>query len=462
MSNRSSHTTIAAIATPLGRGGIGVIRLSGTKAVQITEQLIGKPIGKARQASFARFLDAGVEGHEATIDEGLVLHFPAPNSFTGEDVVELQGHGGMVVQNALLARLLALGATAAGAGEFSARAFANGKMDLVQAEAIADLIDAVSNQAARSAIRSLQGEFSTRIQVVLEQLIHLRLHVEAAIDFPEEEIDFLADGRILALLEQVIAAIKGVFASARQGQLLREGLQVVIAGKPNAGKSSLLNALAGVDRAIVTHIAGTTRDVLHERITLNGLPITLTDTAGLRETNDIVEIEGIRRAYTQIEQADLLLLVYDLTVDSDPLALAREFFEDDLHHNLDKKRLVFIGNKVDLSTQSIGIGEKDGFRQVTLSAKQKMGIDDLVQVISQQAGYQPEENTFIARTRHIDALSRCLTGLDDAKVQLVEYRAGELMAESLRLAQNALSEITGEFTADDLLGKIFGSFCIGK
>ena len=462
MSNRPSHTTIAAIATPLGRGGIGVIRLSGTKAVQITEKLIGKPIAQARQASFARFLDAAVDDQQTTIDEGLVLYFPEPNSFTGEDVVELQGHGGVVVQNALLARLLALGATAAGAGEFSSRAFANGKMDLVQAEAIADLIDAASTQAARSAIRSLQGEFSTRIQTVLEQLIHLRLHVEAAIDFPEEEIDFLADGRILALLEQVIAAIKSVFASARQGQLLREGLQVVIAGKPNAGKSSLLNALAGVDRAIVTHIAGTTRDVLHERITLNGLPITLTDTAGLRETDDIVEIEGIRRAYTQIEQADLLLLVYDLTQDSEPLALAKAFFEDDLHHNLDKKRLIFIGNKVDLSTQRVGIGEKDGFRQVTLSAKQKLGIEDLVQLISQQAGYQPEENTFIARTRHIDALSRCLISLADARVQLVEYRAGELMAESLRLAQNALSEITGEFTADDLLGKIFGSFCIGK
>ncbi len=462
MSNRSSYATIAAIATPLGRGGIGVIRLSGSKAVDITEQLIGKPIGQARHASFARFLDAGVVGRQMTIDEGLVLYFPVPHSFTGEDVVELQGHGGVVVQNALLARLLALGATAAGAGEFSARAFANGKMDLVQAEAIADLIDAVSQQAARSAIRSLQGEFSTRIQVVLEQLIHLRLHVEAAIDFPEEEIDFLADGRILSLLEQLMAAIKSVFASARQGQLLREGLQVVIAGKPNAGKSSLLNALAGVDRAIVTHIAGTTRDVLHERITLNGLPITLTDTAGLRATDDVVEIEGIRRAYTQIEQADLLLLVYDVMVDADPLALAKSFFADRFQHNLDHKLLIFIANKADLSTHAIGISEKDGFRQVTLSAKQKLGIDELVQLISQQAGYQPEENTFIARTRHIDALSRCLAGLDDAKIQLVDYRAGELMAESLRLAQNALSEITGEFSADDLLGKIFGSFCIGK
>lgn len=449
--------TIAAIATPIGRGGIGVIRLSGSKARQITEQLTGKPLPSARQAAFARFLDQD----QSTIDEGLILSFPAPNSFTGEDVVELQGHGGVVVQNALLARLLALGATSAGPGEFSARAFANGKMDLVQAEAIADLIDAVSQQAARSAVRSLQGEFSTRIQTVLEQLIHLRLHVEAAIDFPEEEIDFLADGRILALLLEVIASIKSVFASARQGQLLREGLQVVIAGKPNAGKSSLLNALAGVDRAIVTHIAGTTRDVLHEKLTLNGLPITLTDTAGLRETDDLVEIEGIRRAYSQIEQADLLLLVYDSHADSDPLLLAQQFFADSNHH-LDVKRLVFIANKADLSLQMLGTSQFEGFRRVTLSAKQKLGIDDLVQVICAQAGYQPEENTFIARTRHLDALQRCLTALADAEVQLVDYRAGELMAESLRLAQNALSEITGEFTADDLLGKIFGSFCIGK
>jgi tRNA modification GTPase len=449
--------TIAAIATPLGRGGIGVIRLSGSKARQITERLTGKPIPTARQAAFARFLDAD----QSTIDEGLILSFPAPHSFTGEDVVELQGHGGVVVQNALLARLLALGATAAGAGEFSARAFANGKMDLVQAEAIADLIDAVSQQAARSAVRSLQGEFSTRIQLVLEKLIHLRLHVEAAIDFPEEEIDFLADGRILALLLEVISAIETVFASARQGQLLREGLQVVIAGKPNAGKSSLLNALAGVDRAIVTHIAGTTRDVLHEKLTLNGLPITLTDTAGLRETEDLVEIEGIRRAYSQIEQADLLLLVYDSHHDSDPLALAQQFFADAEHH-LDTKRLVFIANKADLSAQPIGIDQFEDFRHVTLSAKQKNGIEHLVEVICAQAGYHPEENTFIARTRHLDALKRCLTALADAQVQLVDYRAGELMAESLRIAQNALSEITGEFSADDLLGKIFGSFCIGK
>ena len=311
MYNRS---TIAAIATPPGRGGVGVIRLSGPKAYAIAAALTQKDLPKARYAGFRHFFDAANE----VMDEGLVICFPNPHSFTGEDVVELQGHGGPVIQNALLARLLELGATAAKAGEFSMRAFENGKLDLAQAEAIADLIDATSQAAARSAVRSLQGAFSTKVNTVLEQLIHLRLHVEAAIDFPEEEIDFLADGKILKLLDEVAASVTAVQQSARQGQLLREGLQVVIAGKPNAGKSSLLNALAGIERAIVTDIAGTTRDVLHEKITLNGLPITLTDTAGLRETGDIVEQEGIRRAMKEIEQADLLLLVYDLSQNVDP------------------------------------------------------------------------------------------------------------------------------------------------
>ncbi|MEB3754812.1 tRNA uridine-5-carboxymethylaminomethyl(34) synthesis GTPase MnmE [Acinetobacter sp. MD2(2019)] len=449
-----NQTTIAAIATPPGRGGVGVIRLSGPKAYPIAESLTQKQLPQARFAGFRKFYAADND----VLDEGLILCFPNPHSFTGEDVVEIQGHGGPVIQNALLARLLALGATAAKAGEFSMRAFENGKLDLVQAEAIADLIDASSQAAARSAVRSLQGAFSSKVNAVLEKLIHLRLHVEAAIDFPEEEIDFLADGKILALLEDVQQSVTGVQQSARQGQLLREGLQVVIAGKPNAGKSSLLNALAGVERAIVTDIAGTTRDVLHEKLTLNGLPITLTDTAGLRETGDLVEKEGIRRAIKEIEQADLLLLVYDLSQGEDPLALAQTYFAD----YVDPQRLILIANKSDLTTQHPNLGELNGLRHVVVSAKQEMGVQTLIDAITAHAGFQPEEDTFIARTRHLDAMQRTQQYLAEAHVQLVEFQAGELMAESLRLAQNALGEITGDFSADDLLGKIFGSFCIGK
>ena len=447
-------TTIAAIATPPGRGGVGVIRLSGPKSYAIAEELTQQPLAGARYAAFRKFYDAAGE----IMDEGLAICFPNPHSFTGEDVVELQGHGGPVIQNALLARLLELGATAAKAGEFSMRAFENGKMDLVQAEAIADIIDATSQAAARSAVRSLQGAFSTKVNAVLEQLIHLRLHVEAAIDFPEEEIDFLADGKILNLLHGVQSAVSEVQQSARQGQLLREGLQVVIAGKPNAGKSSLLNALAGIERAIVTDIAGTTRDVLHEKITLNGLPITLTDTAGLRETGDIVEKEGIRRAIKEIEQADLLLLVYDLSQGDDPFALAQEYFAD----HIEPKRLMLIGNKCDLTSSQAALTDLNGFRHITVSAKQETGVQSLIDAITAHAGFQPEEDTFIARTRHLDAMKRTQYYLAEAREQLVVYNAGELVAESLRLAQNALGEITGDFSADDLLGKIFGSFCIGK
>ncbi|MDY6483133.1 tRNA uridine-5-carboxymethylaminomethyl(34) synthesis GTPase MnmE [Acinetobacter faecalis] len=449
-----NRTTIAAIATPPGRGGVGVIRLSGPKAYEIAEALTKKALDQARYAGFRKFYDANNE----VMDEGLAICFPNPHSFTGEDVVELQGHGGPVIQNALLGRLFELGAVAAKAGEFSMRAFENGKLDLVQAEAIADLIDATSQAAARSAVRSLQGAFSTKVNAVLEQLIHLRLHVEAAIDFPEEEIDFLADGKILNLLDGVTNAVTAVQQSARQGQLLREGLQVVIAGKPNAGKSSLLNALAGIERAIVTDIAGTTRDVLHEKITLNGLPITLTDTAGLRETGDIVEKEGIRRAIKEIEQADLLLLVYDLSQGEDPLALAQEYFAD----HIEPKRLMLIGNKFDLTGKSAEILDYQGFRHITVSAKQETGVQSLIDAITAHAGFQPEEDTFIARTRHLDAMKRTQEYLAEAREQLVVYNAGELVAESLRLAQNALGEITGDFSADDLLGKIFGSFCIGK
>lgn len=449
-----SQTTIAAIATPPGRGGVGVIRLSGPKAYEIAQNLTQKNLPEARMAGFRKFYDA--DG--SIMDEGIVLCFPNPHSFTGEDVVELQGHGGPVIQNALLGRLFELGAITAKAGEFSMRAFENGKMDLVQAEAIADLIDATSQAAARSAVRSLQGAFSTKINTVLEKLIHLRLHVEAAIDFPEEEIDFLADGKILALLQDVQQSVHAVQTSARQGQLLREGLQVVIAGKPNAGKSSLLNALAGVERAIVTDIAGTTRDVLHEKISLNGLPITLTDTAGLRETGDIVEKEGIRRAIKEIEQADLLLLVYDLKQGDDPLKLAQEYFAE----HIEPRRLMLIGNKCDLTGQLAEITDYQGFRHITVSAKQEMGVHGLVEAITAHAGFHPEEDTFIARTRHLDAMKRTQLYLSEAHEQLVVFNAGELVAESLRLTQNALGEITGDFSADDLLGKIFGSFCIGK
>lgn len=397
-----SQTTIAAIATPPGRGGVGVIRLSGPKAYDIAQKLTQKNLPEARMAGFRKFYDA--DG--SIMDEGIVLCFPNPHSFTGEDVVELQGHGGPVIQNALLGRLFELGAIAAKAGEFSMRAFENGKMDLVQAEAIADLIDATSQAAARSAVRSLQGAFSTKINTVLEKLIYLRLHVEAAIDFPEEEIDFLADGKILALLEDVQQSVHAVQTSARQGQLLREGLQVVIAGKPNAGKSSLLNALAGVERAIVTDIAGTTRDVLHEKISLNGLPITLTDTAGLRETGDIVEKEGIRRAIKEIEQADLLLLVYDLNQGDDPLKLAQEYFSE----HIEPRRLMLIGNKCDLTGQSAEISDYQGFRHITVSAKQEMGVQGLVDAITAHAGFHPEgryiycENTSFRRNEAHSAL----------------------------------------------------------
>jgi tRNA modification GTPase len=447
-------TTIAAIATPNGRGGVGVIRLSGPKAFAIAEQLTQKKSPPLRMAGFRRFLDH----QQRTLDEGLLLCFAAPHSFTGEDVVEIQGHGGPVILNTLLARVLQLGAQAAKAGEFSLRAFENGKIDLVQAEAIADLIDASSQAAARSAVRSLQGVFSSRIHEVLEKLIHLRLHVEAAIDFPEEEIDFLADGKILMLLQEVQQAVQQVQGAARQGQLLREGLQVVIAGKPNAGKSSLLNALAGVDRAIVTDIAGTTRDVLHENISLNGLPMTLTDTAGLRDSADLVEQEGIRRAYAQIEQADLLLYVYDLSQDENPMEQAKAFFGE----LIDPQRLILIANKADLTALPTQQDWLENYQRVIISAKQQQGISTLVEVISHQAGYQPEEDSFIARTRHLDAMQRTQQYLVEAQTQLLDFHAGELVAESLRLAQNALGEITGDFSADDLLGKIFGSFCIGK
>lgn len=485
LSAPSMTATIAAIATPLGRGGVGIIRLSGSKAYAIACQLTGKTKFSPRLASFCRFYQA--DG--TIIDEGLVLYFNAPHSFTGEDVIELQGHGGMILQNQLLARVFELGAQQANAGEFSYRAFDNDKLDLVQAEAIADAIDATSAAAASSAIRSLSGEFSLKINQLLEQLIHLRLHVEAAIDFPDEEdVDFLSDGVIQDKLEQTQAQIQLVLATAKQGQLLRDGIHVVLAGRPNAGKSSLLNRLAGQERAIVTEIAGTTRDTLQETVVLNGLTLHLTDTAGLRETEDTVERIGIARARTAIAQADMLLLVYDVTRDieggSTPIQLAEQLFGE----LPEAKRLLIIANKSDLLPQnsdktvqlSNGLTETSqtnnivstfihtdanngqGYEQVNVSCETGAGIENLIETLCAKVGFHPPENSLIARTRHLDALRRTLLYLDEAHEQLVVFQAGELVADSLRQAQHSLSEITGAFSADDLLGKIFGSFCIGK
>ncbi|WP_298971856.1 tRNA uridine-5-carboxymethylaminomethyl(34) synthesis GTPase MnmE [uncultured Psychrobacter sp.] len=465
---QSGLTTIAAIATPLGRGGVGIIRLSGAKAYDIACQLTGKSSFTPRLASFCRFYQA--DG--TIIDEGLVLYFKAPHSFTGEDVIELQGHGGVILQSLLLARVFELGAKQATAGEFSYRAFDNDKLDLVQAEAIADAIDATSAAAASSAIRSLSGEFSDKINQLLEQLIHLRLHVEAAIDFPDEEdVDFLSDGVIQDKLEQTQAQIQQVLATAKQGQMLRDGIHVVLAGRPNAGKSSLLNRLAGQERAIVTEVAGTTRDTLSETVVLNGLTLHLTDTAGLRDTEDTVERIGIERARTAIMQADILLLVYDVTRDiegeSTPLQLAEQLFGE----LPEAKRLLIIANKSDLLATSssdslltaaqIKMQDK-GYEQIDVSCETGAGIEDLVDALCAKVGFHPPENSLIARTRHLDALRRTASYLSEAHEQLIVFKAGELVAESLRQAQGSLGEITGDFSADDLLGKIFGSFCIGK
>ncbi len=464
----SGLATIAAIATPLGRGGVGVIRLSGARAYDIACQLTGKAVFVPRMASFCRFY----QEDGTTIDEGLVLYFKGPHSFTGEDVIELQGHGGMILQNQLLARVFELGAKQASAGEFSYRAFDNDKLDLVQAEAIADAIDATSAAAASSAIRSLSGEFSQKINELLEQLIHLRLHVEAAIDFPDEEdVDFLSDGVIQTNLENTQHKIQQVLSTATQGQLLRDGIHVVLAGRPNAGKSSLLNRLAGQERAIVTDVAGTTRDTLQETVVLNGLTLHLTDTAGLRDTEDTVERIGIERARTAITQADMLMMVYDVTRDleeeSTPLQLAEQLFGK----LPEAKRLLIIANKSDLLN---GLSDEDamsasqieiknrGYEQVNVSCETGAGIDTLVEALCAKVGFHPPENSLIARTRHLDALRRTADYLAEAHEQLTVFQAGELVAESLRQAQQSLAEITGEFSADDLLGKIFGSFCIGK
>ncbi len=447
-----AEDTIAAIATAPGRGGVGIVRVSGPRVPAIAECLLGS-LPTPRRAAFRRFTDT--EGH--ALDEGIVLYFPAPASFTGEHVLELQGHGGPVVLDLLLARVVALGVRPARPGEFSERAFLNGKLDLTQAEAVADLIAATSAQAARAAMGSLQGEFSQRIEALVEGLIDLRLWIESAIDFPEEEIDFLADGALAAKLGRLRADLAALLGSAAQGRLLRDGMTVVIAGRPNAGKSSLLNRLTGREAAIVTDIPGTTRDVLREYIHLDGMPLHVIDTAGLRESDDPVEREGIRRAWDEIARADRILVLAD---DSEGVGAEEEAMRARLPADTP---VTLVRNKIDLSGAVAGEGQGAWGVEIRLSAKTGEGVARLREHLKACMGYQGEhEGQFMARRRHLDALERAGEALARARVQLEEVRAGELAAEELRLAQEALGEITGEFSSDDLLGRIFSSFCIGK
>ncbi len=449
--------TIVAQATPPGRGGVGILRVSGPKAQDVAKAVLGI-LPKPRYAHYLPFLAS--DG--TTLDEGIALFFPNPHSFTGEDVLELQGHGGPVILDLLLKRILDIpNVRIARPGEFSERAFLNDKLDLAQAEAIADLIDASSEQAAKSALSSLQGVFSKKINTLVEALIHLRIFTEAAIDFPEEEIDFLSDGKIAAELEQVIQRLNEVRQEAKQGSLLREGMKVVIAGRPNAGKSSLLNALAGRDAAIVTDIAGTTRDVLREHIHIDGMPLHIIDTAGLREASDEVERIGIERAWQEIDQADRVLFMVDSTTtnETNPEKLWPEFIER-LPKNMP---VTVIRNKADLTGEPLGYSEQNGYCLIQLSARTGEGITLLRDHLKQVMGFTSStEGGFLARRRHLQALEKAAEHLNNGQYQLTTFHAGELLAEELRLAQEALSEITGEFTSDDLLGRIFSSFCIGK
>ena len=455
MTSQADRDTIAALATPPGRAGVGIIRVSGPAAMTIAEAVLGyRP--RQRHAHYGPFHNE----QGKLLDEGIALYFPGPHSFTGEDVLELQGHGGPVLMDMILQSVTALGARLARPGEFSERAFLNDKLDLAQAEAIADLIESSSEQAARCAMRSLQGAFSQRVDQLVESLTQLRIYVEAAIDFPEEEIDFLADGRVASDLDSVSEKLDETLAQAHQGSLMREGMRVVIAGRPNAGKSSLLNALSGQDTAIVTSVEGTTRDVLREEIHIDGMPLHVIDTAGLRDSDDEVEKIGIERAWSEIEQADRILLLVD-SATSDAVT------PDAVWTGLDRRLpqgipLTLIRNKIDLSTEQPGY-EDAPIPLIRLSAKEGSGVDALREHLKACMGFQGEsENGFLARRRHLDALNRARELLEQGRVQLQDFGAGELLAEDLRQAQDTLGEITGAMTADDLLGEIFSSFCIGK
>jgi tRNA modification GTPase len=443
--NPAPRDTIAAIATPAGRGGIAVVRVSGPGAPNIARALIGA-LPAPRRARLAAFRDANGD----TIDEGLALFFPAPHSYTGEAVVELHGHGGPVVMHALLTACLDAGARLAEPGEFTRRAFLEGRLDLAQAEAVADLIDAASRGAARSALRSLQGEFSAAIESLAGALVELRALTEAMLDFPEEEVDTLHRDDAAGRLERVRAALETVFARSRQGSLLRSGVHVVLAGRPNVGKSSLLNRLAGEDRAIVTPIAGTTRDALRESIEIDGVPLVIVDTAGLRESREEVERIGVERARAEIARADVVLFVVEagagLSNDERALLAAMP----------DGVPCVRVANKID----RLDAGSCAGADSVAVSAKTGTGLDALRRAILDAAGWHPgEESVFLARERHLRALTKARSHLEAAAQEDGRW---ELFAEELRLAHTALGEITGEFSADELLGEIFARFCIGK
>lgn len=456
--NSSLHNdTIVALATPPGRGGVGIVRISGSRAAEVAQALLGK-LPRPRYAEYLPFFDQ----HQQPVDQGIALWFPAPHSFTGENVLELQAHGGPVLLDLLIRHSLTLpGVRIAEPGEFSKRAFLNNKLDLAQAEAIADLIDASSEQAARCALSSLQGVFSGKIHQLVEALISLRLYTEAAIDFPDEEIDFLADGHIESRLNALIEDISATGSMAHQGSLLREGMKVVIAGRPNAGKSSLLNALAGREAAIVTAIAGTTRDVLREHIHIDGMPVHIIDTAGLRDAADEVERIGIERAWQEITRADHLLFITDASITP---AGAPPHIWPELRARLPAGLPVtLVRNKTDLSGETTGISQMQDYKVIRLSAHTGAGIDQLRQHLTHSMGFnRTSEGGFLARRRHLQALERAAAHLQQGKNQLITARAGELLAEELRLAQQALGEITGQFSADDLLGRIFSDFCIGK
>lgn len=439
---RAEHCdTIAAIATPPGKGGVGVIRISGSLSLSIAEKITGR-ILKPRIAAFSDFKNNKGE----LVDQGLGLFFKGPRSFTGEDTVELQGHGGPFVMNLLLQTVLECGARLARPGEFSQRAFLNGKMDLTQAEAVIDLINASSKQAAQSALRSLQGEFSKQINVFLEKLTRLRIIVEASIDFPEEEIDFISENAVISDITELLQQLKAIEKASRQGVLLQEGMQVVITGSPNAGKSSLLNALTGRDSAIVTDTEGTTRDVLREYIQIDGLPFYILDTAGIRETQDNIEQEGVLRAKQAVEKADVILLIQDI-VNSN-----HEFTPPF------KKPTILIKNKIDLTTEKPRIDKTDHAVIIYLSVKTGEGLDLLKEYLKSLLVFEEGSGVLSVHERHLQALSQCCAAIQKG----LDTRDIELLAEELSRGHYFLSEITGVVTADDLLGKIFSSFCIGK